>query len=531
MPPRDNRTDDEKLADDMATLVDDPLGYVLYVFPWETEKSIQMVRLPEKYRARYPNSEWGPDEWACEFLDALGEDIRDRGFDGQNAVMPIMYSTRSGHGIGKSVLVAWLIKFIMDTRPFAKGVVTASTDAQLRTKTWAELGKWHKMSITAHLFDYASGRGSMSLTRRGHKETWRCDAQTCREENSESFAGLHAANSTPFYIFDEASGIPSKIFEVREGGTTDGEPMVFDFGNPTRNSGSFFENCVGKFAARYRQFVIDSRSVAITNKKRIQQWIEDYGLDSDFVRVRVLGLFPKSGSLQFIGTDIVNEAMERPTPGNNAQAYARLVIGVDVARFGDDSTVILPRIGDDVRSFEPVQLNGADLLVTVDRVIAMVNQFRALGKEYSMIFVDETGVGGGVVDILRRAQYRVMGVSFGRKALDEKKYRFRVDEIWGKMKEAIEKSLVLPALQGNSVGTVLRDQLTQREYGYTIVGNKIQLESKDDMKKRGIQSPDIADALALTFAMDIDKLPDGVSPDNGDQGVQAGFDYNPFKGI
>ena len=265
-----------------------------------------------------------PDEWCCEFLDDLGRDIRQRNFDGQTAVDAIHYSTVSGHGIGKSTLVAWLIKFIMDTRPFAKGVVTATTAEQLKTKTWAELGKWHRLGLTEHWFKFSIGRGSMMLTHRDYPERWRCDAQTCREENSEAFAGLHSASSTPFYIFDEASGVPDKIFEVREGGATDGEPMVFDFGNPTRNSGRYYENCTGRFKHRNKVRRIDSRDVSITNKRKIRQWIDDYGVDSDFVKVRVRGLFPAQGDKQLIPSESVADCMKRPLIEDK---FAPLVLG------------------------------------------------------------------------------------------------------------------------------------------------------------------------------------------------------------
>ncbi|KKL25332.1 hypothetical protein LCGC14_2406350, partial [marine sediment metagenome] len=262
---------DAQIADDIAGFYADPLAYIMYVFPWDSEPSIQMVELDEKYKDRF-RSQYGPDRWACEFLDDLGKDIRERGFDGRHTVKPIRYSTASGHGIGKSVLVSWLIKFILDTRPYSKGVVTANTADQLRTKTWAELGKWHNLSLTEHLYDFTSGRGAMALKRKGHGDRWACTAQTCREENSEAFQGLHAANSTPFFIFDEASGIPDKIWEARAGGATDGEPMYFDFGNPTRKSGMFFENCIGKYRHRHNVRSIDSRDVFITNKDLMNEW-------------------------------------------------------------------------------------------------------------------------------------------------------------------------------------------------------------------------------------------------------------------
>ena len=483
------------LAEQIGSFYGKPLEYVMFVFPWDSDPLIQKVELPKEYRERFPNCQYGPDRWACQFLDQLGEEIRKRQFDGKTAVQPIRFSTSSGHGIGKSTLVSWLIKFVLDTIPMSKGMVTANTAAQLHTKTWAELGKWNAISLTAHLWHFTNGRNSMSIFRRGTKEiqdNWRADALTCKEENSESFQGLHAAGACPFYIFDEASGIPDKIFEARSGGATDGIPMWFDFGNPTRKSGYFFENCIGKFRNRYVVKQVDSRSVAITNKALFKEWVDDYGEDSDFVKVKVRGVFPSAGSLQFIASDVVDAAMVRVA---NPSRTEPLIIGVDVARFGDDSTVLYPRIGMDAKSFKYEEYKGLDAVQVAEKVANMVNYFHSLDKPCSGIFIDG-GPLGGVVDILRHGGYPVVDVNFGTTASD-RRYRFRVDEMWGRLRDALDR-LSLP------IDMKLKDQLTQREYGFTQSGQKIALESKKDMKERlGGEigaSPDIADALALTFA-------------------------------
>lgn len=517
---------DDQLGDDLAEFYSDPLGYVMYAFPWNTEPSIQQILLAEGveefltdndhkrqaiYRARFPNCEFGPDLWACDFLEKLGQEIRLRKFDGRHGVPPIRFATVSGHGIGKSALTAWLVKFILDTRPLSVGTVTAMTAEQLKSKTWAEVGKWHKMSLTSHWFDYTSGRGSMALTsnrlnREGNsmKETWKCTAQTCKEENSESFAGQHAASATSFYIFDEASGVPNKIFEVRDGGTTDGEPMVFDFGNGTRNSGRFFEECKGRLEHRYIVTSIDSRTVAITGKELYEEWISDFGVDSDYVKVRVRGMFPSVGTMQFMSTGAVEQAMLREAKVDRG---APLIIGVDVARFGDDEAVVYPRIGYDARSFAPTteegRYRGLDTNQLVDKVIQCVWRFRNMGIETDAIFVDTTG-SAGVADNLRHLGYPAFDVNFGSGPTDKKTYRFKSDEIWGRMRASMGK-LMLP-FYDDPTGVDLKTQLTQREFGYTVQGNKIHLEPKKDMKARlGGQaaSPDIADALACTFALEV----------------------------
>lgn len=520
-------TADERLAKQIAEFYDDPAGYVMFNWPWDTDISIQKVPLREPYltrfREQFPNREleWGPDIWALEFLDDLGREIKDRAFDGIHNVDPIRFSTVSGHGIGKSTLVAWLIFFILDTRPFSKGVVTANTSDQLRTKTWSELAKWHHLALTSHFWDYVNSRGNMSVSRRGKpeiKQRWRCDAITCRPENAESFQGLHAADSTPFYIFDEASGIENEIWEARFGGATDGEPMSFDFGNPTRKSGYFYENCVGSFKHRYIVRQIDSRSVYITNKKYFEDAIADYGADSDFVKVKIKGEFPTSATVQFIGDDLVNNAMSRP---GTHQKDDPIVIGVDCARYGDNDTVIFPRIGDDAKSFPYIRLHGVPTTKIVEEVAKLVNEFRAKGKEVSGIFVDGGGLGSGPVDQLRALGYNPIDVNFGGKATDNRYNRWG-DQMWGELRDALIRGrLALPHdLQ-------LKDQLCQREYYINEKNGKIQLESKADMSERGVPSPDMADALVLTYAQKVNSL--GFRARFGQQTQVAKSDYNPLE--
>jgi hypothetical protein len=180
-------------------------------------------------------------------------------------------------------------------------------------------------------------------------------ALTAQNEKSESFAGQHAANSSSYYIFDEASAIPESIWQVAEGGTTDGEPHWFCFGNPTRNSGRFFESCFGREKHRWKVRSIDARESGITNKTQLAEWVTEYGEDSDFVRVRVRGIPPRAGDLQFIDSERVWEARNRPVV---ALPNESLVCGVDVARGGMDSNVICYRRGVDARSLRAEKIPG-----------------------------------------------------------------------------------------------------------------------------------------------------------------------------
>ena len=476
------------LAQDMGAFYDDPLGYVMYAYDWANDPALQIVKLPAPWCDLH-DYEYGPDAWACEFLDNIGNRVREHDFDGRTAVPAIMEAISSGHGIGKSAMVAWLVGWIMSTRPYCHGTVTATTSDQLSSKTWAEIVKWNKRSITGHWFDVTTGKGAMRMVHKDHRESWFCIAQTCREENSEAFAGQHAVNSTSFYIFDEASGVPNKIWEVSKGGMTDGAPMWFAFGNPTRNTGSFAD-CFGSQRHRWHTQHIDSRSVAITNKDLLGQWVADYGEDSDFVRVRVRGVFPRASSAQYIPRDIVDEAMLRQ-PEAERFIGRTAAVGVDVARFGGAQSVIRTRVGRDGVGIPPKKFRGIDTMQLASHIANHIDYLKQMGIG-SVIFIDGGGVGGGVVDRLRQLNHDVVEVLFGGKADDQRKYFNKRAEMWGRMKDWLK------------IGCLSKDEelvtdLTGVEYQFTV-DDQIQLERKEHMVARGLASPDDGDALALTFA-------------------------------
>lgn len=503
------------LAEDLAKFYADPLGFVMYSFPWDTDKSLQLVELVEPWASRY-GCKFGPDKWACEMLDQLGQEVTNRNFDGVNAVPPIQFAISSGHGIGKSAMAAWLVMWIMSTRPHSKGVVTANTAEQLSSKTWAGVAGWLSRAVNKHWFNLTTGKGAMRLTHKQHPDTWRVDAQTSREENSESFAGLHAASSTPWYLFDEASAIPTKIWEVAEGGKTDGEPMHFAFGNPTRNTGAFAD-CFGKHRHRWITRQIDSRTVAITNKATLNGWVRDYGEDSDFVKVRVRGVFPNASSLQFIARDLVDGAMGRDVATERFIGKS-CAVGVDVARFGGDQSVIRTRIGRDAKSIKAKKFRELDTMQLASKVAEHIEMLRQLGLR-PVIFVDGGGVGGGVVDRLRQMNYDVVEVQFGGKADDPRKYLNKRAEMWGRVKEWLQ-------IGGLEVDEELATDLTNVEYQFTAA-DQIQLESKEHMKERGLPSPDDGDALALTFAYPV---PEHMAPDElprmGERNARR--EYDPY---
>lgn len=494
-----------ELADACERFHYNPLGWARWAFDWGYGELSGFNDL---------------DEWQISWLDWYGQQLRLRCFNGRDAVTPIRALTASGHGIGKSALVSILILFIMSTRPFAKGIVTANTGDQLRTKTWGELAKWKSLCITGHWFELNSGKGSLSMFHKSWPETWRVDAQTCREENSEAFAGLHSATSTPFYVFDEASAVPDKIWEVAEGGLTDGEPLFAAFGNPTRNTGAFSD----KFGSGlWHKFKIDSRTARMPNKKLIDEWINEHGIDSDFVRVRVRGEFPRAGDMQFIPGDVAAQARRR-APGLYLQDDP-LIAGVDVARGGDDNCVIQFRRGKDAKSDKTYVIPGEksrDSMVVISKLIMIFSRHKP-----NHIFVDETGIGGPIVDRLRQLGYPVTGVHFGGTADDEKKFKNKTAEMGWHCRRWLMDGGAIPN------NGQLEKELTSREF-YHDDKDKLVLERKKDMKKRLGYSPDWADALYLTFAQEVPSLDFGrMAQDMSAIGVnpRAAGDYDPMDNV
>ena len=503
---------EEQLAQDMGRFFDDPLGFVMYAYPWGSDSALQVVHLESPWNLIY-DAEFGPDAWACEQLEAIGAAVREHRFDGLHAVDAIRRAIASGHGIGKSAFVAWLVNWIMSTRPHAMGVVTANTAEQLASKTWARITEWTKRSITGHWFDVTTGKGAMRMTHRQFPESWRCDAQTCREENSEAFAGLHAARSTPFYIYDEASAIPDSIWEVSEGGLTDGEPMWFVFGNPTRNSGKF-RDCFHGQAHRWHPRMIDSRSVQITNKKLIDEWIADYGEDSDFVKVRVRGMFPSQSAKQFISVADVDAAFGRHLRPEQYAGIAKIIC-VDPAWEGDDEMVIGKRQG--------LRFDILRVIPKNDNDMEMANLIARLEDEEQAdaVFID-AGYGTGIVSGGRTLGRDWELVWFGGKSSDPG-YLNKRAQIWGDTRNWLKAGGAIPrdtALHRDLISV----QTIPRADGV------IQLESKKDMKGRGEASPGRADCLAISFAYPV--LPKHQRRPEGGGGLdRARREYDPLADV
>jgi hypothetical protein len=403
------------LTDTIARYRFDALGYVNFAFPWgQAGTSLA--------------DESGPEPWQRDVLEKLGKGL-------MAPDEAVRVAVASGHGVGKSALVAWIILWALSTLPDTRGIVTANTEGQLRTKTWPELAKWLALCVNKQWFNYTAT--SLHSSQPGHDKTWRVDAITWSENNTEAIAGLHNKGKRAFALFDEASSIADGVWETIEGALTDAGTDLFwlAFGNPTRTTGRFRECFAGgRFAHRWSPQQIDSRSVSMTNKAQIATWLKDYGEDSDFVRVRVKGVFPRAGTMQFIDSERVQQAVTRELPPAFGEPLA---MGVDLARQGVDQTVIRFRRGLDARSIPPVKFRIPDLMVVAGRVMEQINSHNP-----DAVFVDGTGIGWGVVDRLAQLGCStVRGIDFGARADRTDggdaaaRYANKRAEMWGFMKE------------------------------------------------------------------------------------------------
>lgn len=453
-------SDERRLREEIAKCWDDPLRFVLLAFPWGVEGT-PLAEHPE-----------GPDEWQRDQLNQIRDHIR------EGKEIALRDATTSGHGIGKSAETAWIILWFCSTRPHCAGRITAGTQAQLNSTTWRELSVWHQRAINKHWFNWTATRFYAVES----PETWGVTAIAWSENNSDAFAGLHAKDV--LVIYDEASAVADVIWEVTEGAMTTPGAFWFVYGNPVRNTGRFRE-CFRSMRHRWNNRQVDSRTCRMTNKLEIEQWLEDYGEDSDFFRVRVRGEFPRVSESQFISEDLVREAQARQQDPR-VFAHFPLIMGVDVARFGNDQSVITLRQGPKIhyqhayRGLDTIQVadKARDLYLDSGNVVA--------------ICVDGPGVGGGVVDQLKKFRLPVVDVQPAGTAPDPKEFINVRAWLWGQIKGWLPEADLPPG------DRELMDDLTSIEYGYD---NKlrIQMESKKDMKKRGIASPDKADSLALTF--------------------------------
>ncbi|MBK8772246.1 MAG: terminase [Rhizobiales bacterium] len=421
-----------------------------------------------------------------------------------------MLGVASGHGIGKSAAIGMLCNWALSTCDDCKVMVTANTEAQLRTKTSPEVGKWSRLSLTANWFDVEST--SISSKDSVHRKTWRADFIPWSENNTEAFAGLHNKGKRIVLIFDEASAIADKVWEVAEGALTDESTEIIwiAFGNPTRNTGRFRE-CARRLKHRWQFRQIDSRQVEGTNKEQIAKWVQDYGEDSDFVKVRVRGMFPSASSRQFISEVDVSAAYGKELQLHQFD-FAPKILTVDPAWEGDDEFVIGLRQGLVFRILHRMAKNDNDLIAA-----ALIARYEDEEKA-DAVFID-AGFGTGIVSAGQGMGRTWLLVWFASASANQGCLNKRA-EMWQAARDWLKAGGCIPD------DPVLRDELMAPEVVPRVDG-KVQIEAKKDMKARGIPSPNRADALVLSFAFPVfkkDALPAGNKPN-------ARRAYDPYQNV
>ena len=457
---------------------DNPLAFVMFAFPWG-----QPGTPLEHFK--------GPRKWQREVLQTIADHIKQN--NGKVDYDTLRHAVSSGRGIGKSALVSWITIWMLTTRIGSTTIISANSESQLRSVTWAEITKWLATAINSHWFEVSATRlmpakWLTELVERDLKKGtryWGVEGRLWSAENPDAYAGVHNFDGV-LVVFDEASGIDDSIWAVTSGFFTENTPNRFwmAFSNPRRNTGYFYEAFNSK-----REFwatkVVDARTVEGTDKQVYQQIIDEYGADSSQAHVEVYGQFPSEGDDQFISASLVDEAMKRPKYQDQS---APIVIGVDPARFGADATVIAIRQGRDIIAIQ--RHRGDDTMTVVGHVIEAIEEYKP-----ALVVIDEGGLGAGIVDRLKEQRYKVKGINFGNKSTNPIMYGNKRAEMWGKMKDWLKTAsipldrflktdLISPMMKPDSKGTIF-------------------LESKKDMKARGLASPDAADAICVTFAFPV----------------------------
>lgn len=482
----------------ILALKDDPVGFAFYAYPWS--------------RPGTPFVDWhGPRDWQLKELEAIGEHVRRNRFAQDNGLpMEIWKSAySSGRGPGKSALFGMIAHWQMSTRIGSTSIIAANTESQLRTRTFPEFSVWFGSAINAHWFTLETMRivpapWLADLVRKLPEEGglgvdpkyWYTIGQTWSEDNPNSFAGVHNPYGL-FLGFDEAAGIPSKIWEVSEGFFTENNPYRFWMAASQMRSrqGRFFELFNDpKVGLGWRLQTLSTRGMPGVDQAVVESQIERYGIDSDFVRVEIMGLPPRTSDDQFIAWDAVRAAQQNAL----VQDYGEpLILGVDPAPRG--KTAWRFRQGRNARDCCGSATFGHWLALDNVQIAAEVAK---LNDKYNpdAICID-FGMGTGVIDVLKRnsrIRHKLHEVKFGASPeIKDGEFATHAAELWGKVRDWLPGAMI--ERDGGEKGT-LSFQLTNRGWKWSgREENKKILETKEDLQSRGVKSPDDADALACTF--------------------------------
>lgn len=445
-----------------------------------------------------------PDDWQID----VAHDLRDYA----------RVSVKSGQGVGKTGVEATLLLWFLVCFPYSRIVATAPTKQQLHDVLWSEVDKWMNNSPLLPLMVKWT---KTYVYLRGYEKRWFAVARTATKP--ENMQGFHEDNM--LFIVDEASGVADPIMEAITGTLSGENNKLLLMGNPTKTSGTFYDSHTAD-RALYRCHTVNSENSRRTNKDNIAAMKRKYGENSNVVRVRVYGEFPEQEDDVFIPISFLEQSIKTEMSEATARAFGkyrdgagnlqpidvsgveRIEIGCDVARFGDDKTCIGYRVNEVVQIYK--KYNGKDTTWTTGTIAKLYKELkqRFQFKGQIGVKVDDGGVGGGVVDQLRnlrKSEPAVFGdmvilpVNFGVSI----KHRYYADSTTYMM--GVVRDLIAPYDNFGHPHTpeiVLPDdsdligQLSCRKCEF-LPNGKQKVESKQDMKDRGLSSPDEGDCILL----------------------------------
>lgn len=420
-----------------------------------------------------------PEPWQAEALDKVARHDR--------------IAIRSGHGVGKTTFLAWIVLWFMLTRIPSQIPVTANSQDQLRDVVWTALAQWAR-ELPGQLREELD-IGAERISLKNAPDQGFAVARTASKDRPEALQGFHAENM--MFVLEEASGIPEEVIVVAQGALSTPGAKVVMVGNPTRGAGYFFD-AFHSLRERWCCMHVSSEDVSRA-RGHIEDIIARYGKESNQYRVRVLGEFPIEDDDVVIPLHLCEAATERQV--EPLDSY-RIVWGLDVARFGDDRCALAKRQGNALlECIKPWQ--NKDIMQTAGIVMDEWNKTWPEDKPKE-ILVDAIGLGAGVADRLRELGLPAHAINVAERPSSRDRYERMRDELWFRAREWLEaRDCVMPD------DAALIAELTDVRYTFRSTG-KIKVESKDEMKERALKSPDLADAFVLTFAAGLDRKDEHV---------------------
>ena len=410
-----------------------------------------------------------PQKWQREALDAIATNDR--------------VAIKSGHGVGKTAFESWVVLWWLMTHYPCKVAVTANSAHQLSDVLWTEIDRWARNMPQAFkdLLEFKSDKISL----KGATDSFAV-ARTSRRENPESLAGFHSPHM--LFVVEEASGVPNVIFETASGALSTPGAKIIMCGNPTRSDGYFYD-AFHSDREKWHCITVSCEEGEYVDPKFIAEMADKYGAESNVFKVRVLGEFPTQSDDVLLPLHLIEDAVTRDV---EAGPTTPVVWGLDVARFGGDRSALAKRQGNVL--VEPIKTwQNKDLMELAGIVLS---EYDAV--PYSMrpqaIYIDAIGLGAGLADRLRELDMPAVAVSVSETASLKDRFNRLRDELFWSCREWFEaRDCHIP-----DDGTLMAE-LSGIRYKYLSTG-KLKVESKDEMKRRGQRSPDVADAFVLTFA-------------------------------